>query len=125
MKIAVEAFSSQDLTSRRFFVFGFCRFDSEIGNAKLAFELGQFVEIDRPDDVDDRELLLVGVQHCQTANLFTIHQQINFEISFLFARDVYQPRPSWTTKLCANRFKIRSGVLPIGIKLKTLDVDAL
>ena len=48
-------------------------------------------------------------------------QQVNFEVSVLFAGDVYQFRPPRPSKLCANRFKIRGGVLAAGIKFKTSD----
>ena len=68
MKILKGLFSSQDLTSRRSLVFGFCWFDPQIGNAKLTFELCKFVEIDRTDDVDDSQLSVIGVEHCKTAN---------------------------------------------------------
>ena len=72
----------------------------------MPFESRKLVEIYRPDDVDDRELSQIGVKHCETANLFSIHQQIDFEISFLLAVYAYEARPSWTTKLCPDRFDI-------------------
>ena len=45
-------------------------------------------EIYRTDDVDHSELLLVTVQHRETANMIAVEQQVDFEISFFLADDV-------------------------------------
>jgi hypothetical protein len=52
-------------------------------------------------------------------------EQVNLEHAFFFARDVDETRPAWSTKLRADGFEITGRVLPVSVKLKTLDVDAL
>src|SRR5262249_28401648 len=99
-------------------------FDFQFRYAKLAFELGQFVEIYRTDDVDDSELLRVSDQHCKTANLVTVEEQMDLDVSLFFARDVHHSRPAWTTKLRPNRLEVSRCILTFRIKLEALDVNA-
>ena len=73
-----------------------------------------------PDQMQWRD-----TENGKTANLFAMHQQVNFEISVFFAVDAYHARPARTAKLHANRFDLGRAELAVGFEFKSLDVNAL
>src|SRR4029077_14079735 len=101
----------------------FRAFESEIRNTKLAFKLRKFVEVYRSDDVDDSDLLKLGSQHGQPANLSAGVHQVNFNAAVLLAPRVHDPAPGRITQLRADAFQVRVSVLPVTFKLEALHVN--
>ena len=89
----------------------------------MPIERCKFVEIDRPDDVDDRQLSIVRVKHCHTADFLALQQQVHFEVPVLLAGHTDKTRPPRTTELRADRFDVSRRVFTVVGKLETLDVD--
>src|SRR5262245_5099392 len=52
----------------------------EFRDAELAFELPDFVQIDRADDVDDRELGRVGGDDGQSDDLIPLKPGVNLDV---------------------------------------------
>src|SRR5258705_11406407 len=103
----------------------FLAFESEIRNTKLAFKLRQLFEVYRADDVDDRDLLQLGSQHGQPANLAAGVHHVNFDATVLFAPRVDDPAPGRIAQLRPDAFKVCIGVFPLVFKLKALHIDSL
>src|SRR6266550_7652093 len=67
-------------------------------NSKLPFQAGQFLEIDRADDVDDRELPRLCRQNHESGNGIASSPDVDLRILFGPALDRHDALPLWSER---------------------------
>src|ERR1041384_2472074 len=103
----------------------FWRRQIQIRHAERALDLGQLVQVNRADDVDDGDFFRLGADNRQAANLNADVQQINFDVvAILLTLHADDFAPTTAAKLRHNRFNLSHRVLVLFLEAEALDVDA-
>src|SRR5690349_13370241 len=88
-------------------------------HTELTFEGAQLLEIDRADDVDDRELARLGGQDDEAARLVAVHPHVDVHLLLIApAADADQPRPARRRQLLPHRVEVRRRVAALSIELE-------
>src|ERR1035441_4759397 len=81
--------------------------DFDFGDAEVAAERGEGIEIDGADDVDDGELFGAGDEDSDAVDLFILAADVDFGVfAFLTAFDADDAGPFSAAKLLADAFEI-------------------
>src|ERR1017187_862568 len=100
--------------------------DFDFGDAEMAAQRGEGIEVDGADDVDDGELLGAGDEDGDAVDLFVLAADVDFGVfAFLTALDADDAGPFGAAKLLADAFEI-GGRPGAGIlEFEGADVDAV
>src|SRR6185295_20209693 len=100
-------------------------FDVDLGDAELASELRQLIQIDRADNVDDGQFLRLGGNHHQAGDLPLVHLEEDVDvIAVLLAAHRHHLRPDRGAHLRPQRLDVDIGVFARVGELERPDVDA-
>src|ERR1017187_1373472 len=84
--------------------------DFDFGDAEVAAERGEGIEIDGANDVDDSELLGAGDEDGDAVDLLVLAADVDFGVfAFLTAFDADDAGPFRAAKLLADAFEIGGG----------------
>lgn len=77
-------------------------------NPKLSLELAELFQVNRPDNVDQSQLLGIGCNNRKSNNAVAAQQGEHFDVlTLLAAPHTNYLRPAWRTQLSANLLDVR------------------
>src|ERR1017187_1588078 len=100
--------------------------DFDLGDAEVAAERSERIEVDGADDVDNGELFGAGDENGDAVDLLVLGADVDFGVfAFLAAFDTDDARPFGSAKLLADAFQIGEGPGAGILEFEGADVDAV
>src|SRR5262249_31249393 len=99
--------------------------NAQLGNSQLTFDSADLIEVDRPDNIDNRQLTLFGHKNSESGQTVALRHE-KYVRSLLIAQAVHtdNPDPAGRCQLTSNRFDVRRRVGSVAVELVASHIDS-